>query len=317
MDIKLNWKDFVAVVRKQKSGADEVRAKLAQIDIDAMETRASELEAKRRALLGSGEDSDIDAIEAEIVKANRDIERAIAIQEELRERLATIEAEQTRAASMKAYDEARARSAKLLSEIPKRWDSAANEVVDIIRDMLLGEQAISHVNANLPEGVAPLPSIELTMRGMPGEPEQRGKSNLRKPAWYYTKEAEGWGPVEEQFVAQITPNPDGKTGKLARSGGGYSRNLDVELRQYREVEILVERGWARPVPLAASVKLPAFRVGEADVWAPFNSGFSGEFGANASVILDHIERMNQQRLRPPADPRPDRSTRTVLERVDV
>ncbi|MCH4560348.1 hypothetical protein [Mesorhizobium jarvisii] len=314
MDIKLNWKDFVAVVRKQKSGADEVRAKLALIDIDAMESRASELEAKRRALLGSGEDSDIDAIEAEIVKANRDIERATAIQEDLQKRLAAIEAEQTRAGQEKAYSDVKARAAKMAPEIEQRYAAIDRMFTEVLYDIQVIEQAITNVNANLPEDAPPLPSFELSMRGIPGEPEQRGKSSLRKSAWYYTKEAEGWGLVEDHLIAQIAPNPDRKTGKLAR---GYSGDLDVELRQYREVEILIERGWARPVPLAASVKLPAFRVGEVDVWAPFNSGFSGEFGTNASIILDYMERLKQQRLRPPVDPRGDRSTRTVLERVDV
>jgi len=316
MDIKLNWKDFVAVVRKPKSGADEVRAKLALIDIDAMESRASELEAKRRALLGSGEDSDIDAIEAEIVKANRDIERATAIQEDLQKRLAAIEAEQTRADREKLYAQAVALSTpKRVAEIEQRYEALGKAAVDLIRDIAEAEIAINAANANLPDNATRLPSFELIMRGIPGEPEQRGKSKLLPMAWYYTKDAEGWGKVEAQYVDRIAPKADGKTGKLLRGGGN---DLDVELRQFREVEILVERGWARPAALAASIKLPAFRVGEADVWVPWgNTGYMSELGHDASNILDRIETVRRERLRPAVDPRIDRNTRTILERVDV
>ncbi|TPN53994.1 hypothetical protein [Mesorhizobium sp. B1-1-7] len=316
MDIKLNWKDFVAVVRKPKSGADEVRAKLALIDIDAMESRASELEAKRRALLGSGEDSDIDAIEAEIVKANRDIERATAIQEDLQKRLAAIEAEQTRADREKLYAQAAALSTpKRVAEIEQRYEALGKAAVDLIREIAEAEIAINAANANLPDDATRLPSFELIMRGLPGEPEQRGKSKLLPMTWYYTKDAEGWGKVEAQYVDRIVPKADGKTGKLPRGGGN---DLDVELRQFREVEILVERGWAQPVPLAASIKLPAFHVGEADVWVPWgNTGFMCEIGQDASAILDRIETAKRERLRPAVDPRIDRNTRTILERVDV
>ncbi|UCI17873.1 hypothetical protein FJ970_22600 [Mesorhizobium sp. B2-1-8] len=289
-----------------------MRSILSQLatDVPAAEALVDELENRRRSLLVTGDDGELDAIDAKIVEANRNVERLCAGRDKMTGRLAEIEAAADQAQKIKAYRDAAAMVANMGPEVEKLIRDGCDMVIDGLRKVHLVEQAINQANANLPDNEAHLPSFELTMRGIPGEPQQRGKSKIRDHEWHYTGNAEGWGAVEAQFVGNVTPIGDGKTGKLNRSGSTF----DVELRRYREVEVLIERGWARPVPLALSLRLPAFRVGEADIWAPFNPGF-GDLGSNPAAILDHIDRLKQERLRPAMDPRPDRSTKTVLELV--
>lgn len=318
MDLTATFKALAGTLRKPKAAIDEVRRSLEAIDLAAAEQRASDLETKRKLLLATGEDADLDAIDEKIAHANRDVERLYALRDRLQEQLAAMEEEAGRANRIKAHEKAEDAASALMSEMPARYEKAALEIIAIVRDIARVEHLINGVNANLPEAFARLESVEQRMRGLPAEPEQVLSTKDLPPEWHYAGDLHGWGAVEPHFLDKIQKKADGKTGRLDRTSASWSRTVDVELRHFAKSEVREVRGRAQPISLAASITLPGWNIGAPNLWERTGNagGMWGELGAGVELVLHCAEERTRHLRHPPVDPRPEPSVNTRLQRRD-
>ena len=148
----------------QTNTADQLRQTLDTLDIEGLEAAAEKLEADRRRVLLEGTDKDLEAIEARITSANRDIERRFALRDELQSRLAKIDEADEIAGRKRRYDEA----TKLSGEARKalaRYPSLARQIIDMLAVVAEAEAAIAAANDDLPEGASPITAAEASVRG--------------------------------------------------------------------------------------------------------------------------------------------------------
>jgi len=157
--------NVLALFRRPATSASDIRAKLAELN-DAMPSLAAEARAaaqKRAAGLLNASDADLEKLEAAMLRAGRDHDRAVAAVAEL-ERLANdAEAAEAKAildAEIAAADKAaKAVAARLVRE----YGDHAAALIKILTDLEAAENAVALVNRRLAEagrGDEALPLVE-------------------------------------------------------------------------------------------------------------------------------------------------------------
>jgi hypothetical protein len=81
-------KNILDLLRKPKNSSAELRDALSQLSVAEAEKLVETLEADRRKYLLDGSEKELEAIEAKLASANRDVERTYVAIEELKRRIA-------------------------------------------------------------------------------------------------------------------------------------------------------------------------------------------------------------------------------------
>lgn len=159
----MDLKAILGIVRKPTSPRSDIVSALADLNIEAAERRASGLEAKRRQILIAGDDRELAEIEDAITLANREIERTVAMREELERRLAVLDDAEEVVERQRRYDFAVA-SAVQARKALGRYPDLVRQIVEGLGAIAKAELAIKAANAALPSGAESLPSVELEYR---------------------------------------------------------------------------------------------------------------------------------------------------------
>ncbi|OJU51142.1 MAG: hypothetical protein BGO03_01795 [Mesorhizobium sp. 61-13] len=292
--------EILKLTRKPSNPRSEIVTALAELDIDAAEREAADLEAQRRRLLVSGDDTALEAIEVKITAANRAIERTLALREELEARLAGIDAETAEADRRARYEQAvsiRAAGEKALRKYPQ----IARQLLDLLETLASAEIAISAANADRPEGSPELESVE-AMRCLPAEPRELLRTESVPDAWCY----QDGDRVDPGLVAGIV-STDGRTGFLQRKEGSGQRDIAVFKRRLERQVFNEARAPYTAPRLAGEIILPGLFPGTA-YW----DGFVDD----PHAILARVVEAREDLGAPGRDPRAPRNSFDRIVPVD-
>jgi hypothetical protein len=142
-------KHLCELLKRKESSSAVLRKALAEIDVPAAERRVDELEAERRALLLSGTDREVQAIDDRIAAENRKVERLIVMRQELERRIADAEKlEANEALSAELAGVVKKREATIRA-IVDGYPPLAAAIVEILEGIGETEEAIVNVNSKL------------------------------------------------------------------------------------------------------------------------------------------------------------------------
>ncbi|KQZ29147.1 hypothetical protein ASD50_18320 [Mesorhizobium sp. Root552] len=284
--------EILKLTRKPSNPRTEIVAALAELDIDAAERSADDLEAQRRRLLVSGDDAALEAIEVKITTANRAIERTLALREELEARLAGIDAETAEADRRARYDQAvsiRGTAEKALRKYPQ----IARQLLDLLETLASAEIAINTANADRPEGLPEIESVE-AMRCLPGDARELLRTESVPDIWCY----QDGDRVDPGLIARIE-STDGKTGFLQMKEGAGQRDIPVFKRRFERQVFNEARAPYTAPRLAGEIILPGLFPGTA-YW----DGFVDD----PHAILARVVEAREDLAASSRDPRPPRNS---------
>ena len=133
-------------MRGQANTAEQLRQRFDQIDIEGLEAAEEKLEAERRLVLLVGSDKELEAIEAKIATANRDIERAYVAKAEFTKRLDEAAAAATEAELTERYSSAKAKADAAAKMLAKEYPTIGRRFVDLIRAIAEADIAVDEAN---------------------------------------------------------------------------------------------------------------------------------------------------------------------------
>jgi chromosome segregation ATPase len=168
----LNIQTIVKSLRGQANTAEQLRQTLDQIDIEGLEAAAEKLEAERRGVLLDGSDKDVEAVEAKIATANRDIERAYAAKAELTKRLDEAAAAATEAELLDRYNTAKAKADAAAKLLRKEYPELGRRFADPTRAFVGRSEARCRPLADQDQGVTASWSFR-ALAGQAGRPFPR------------------------------------------------------------------------------------------------------------------------------------------------
>jgi hypothetical protein len=286
---------FAAVLTKLRSGnlsVAEIQSALASIDVEAMEAAAEQLEEDRRRVLVEGNDKDVDAVEAKITLANRDIERAIAAKAELERRLEKAASAETENARKARYKAAKAKSKQAADRV-KEYSVHAKAIADLIRLLAEATVAVQAANADLPAGAEPLLDPEFAARGLPGLPAKT-IAEEEVTLWYRVGREE----IVADVVAKKLDDMDrhsGRNGVLNVASGNEVWPGRYETRKFIRREFVDEERWVAPEPLS-KISLPGLVADDLPFWDNFNV-------SDARSVVARFDQLSQQKPTPREDQR--------------
>jgi hypothetical protein len=246
-------------LRAGKSSAAEIEDALSRINIDEMERAAEELEAERRRILLDGSDKDLEAIEARITVANRDIERAVAAKEELERRLGDAVAAEQNGERLARYRTAKAKGEQAAARLAKEYPGYAKGIVDLIRIIAEATVEVQLVNESLPAGVDPLPDPEFSVRGLPGLP-RKIISEREVELWFYVNNN---NIAPEAIWKDLDREDHDGDGVVDRAG--YNSPQRFEKRRFIKRDYLEREQMVHPARLAG-INLPGVVAGDMPYW---------------------------------------------------
>ncbi|PSJ57389.1 hypothetical protein C7I85_22660 [Mesorhizobium soli] len=251
---------FASVLKKLRTGKSsvaEIEDALARINIDDLEAAAEKLEEERRRILLDGTDKELEAIEAQIVTANRDVERALATRAELEKRLREAAAAEADSEKLARYRAAKKAGELAASRVAEEYPRLAAGIRDLIRALAEATAAVELANNDLPTGQDPLPDPEFAARGRGGLP-RKIVSEQEVTRWYNASQD---SIAPETLWSKLDQMDHDRTGRVNDVGFGcvYEKRRFIK-REYLEAEMM-----RRPDRLAA-INLPGFAADEPPVW---------------------------------------------------
>lgn len=128
-------------------------------------------EAYRAALL-TADEAGLQQLESARRKVSVRIDRATALVEALRQRLADADAREAEAARVMRFEEARQQADDAAAALAEWYPRLCEDLTNLLMVVAQAEQLVQAANAERPQGAAPLPSVEGRVRNRPGTPEE-------------------------------------------------------------------------------------------------------------------------------------------------
>lgn len=244
----------------------EKAAALLPAEVDRARKEKSGLEEQRRALLLSGSDAEIEAIETRVAAAARHVDRLDVMAVEIQSRLESArqrDATATRDAERKAAEAEVAAAVAALKTYPK----AALEIRKIIDKAIAAQRAVDAFNRKAVEGEEPLLGPEDIVRTVQGKPR---KALSTKPVdrWCFRETGYRLSDTDQVRVRPDDRNP--MLGWLPSQSGSYSTS-SVVLKTFNRTEYYAAEPAATIAPLAETVFLPGLRASDDAICAPLSN----------------------------------------------
>lgn len=288
----MNMQTIIKQLRGQPNSVDQLRQALDGIDIDGLEKTAEQLEADRRRVLLDGTDKDVEAIEAKIASANRDIERAYAAKVELTKRLEEAAATATETERADAYRIAKAKADAAAKMLRKEYPELGRRFADLLRLVAEADMAVHAANEQLPADAAPLTPPEPMARCLPELPEQILEEN-EVELWCHAN-GSGSNSILSDDVQQ----------KLAGCRADDNGVVQVPMHGYAAVKrrfirrtTLPRVNASRPQPLS-EIALPGLMDGDPPFWSPRGYAMESRFILSRLAEIASMKAGNPQQREP-------------------
>ena len=210
----MNIQTIIKSMRGQAKTADQLRQALDQIDIEALEAAEERLEAERRLVLLVGSDKELDAIEAKIATANRDIERAYAAKVEFTKRLDEAAAAATEAELTERYSSAKAK-ADAAAKMLKEYATIGRRFVDLIRAIAEADIAVDEANVRRQQQL--ILRAQMLKAGLDPETIERELNDFKREVLARIPSSVSLPPRRYSMIIKTIASPDpGRQGHDAR-----------------------------------------------------------------------------------------------------
>lgn len=242
----------------------------------AAEAELSQLRVARPDMLldmGDSADAALDAHDAKIRKAERAIERAVALQAKLLNEIAAAEAEEEQARRTEVFEAARIARDDAAKAIRKEYLAAASKIVALLTKVEDARQLVAAANQQLPQGCDPIPDPETFRsrrpdRGPPNEEtyfvffDEAGKEVPSNQC--YADRDPLHGVPASTFHTTIWPdNEPGSQGVLVKKEGV---RVPVTRKQKNRITYPHATSFDLAIPLDRQVRLPGLDYGSPDLW---------------------------------------------------
>lgn len=296
----MDFKSLIGLIKKPKSPVEELERALENIDIPAAETKVETLEKQRREMLLSGSNDEVAALDLKIRDANLDVERLAAMQETLTQRIAAMKSQGAEEIRRKAYVAAQG-GYDTAREILQDYEKNAKAIVACIGKLAELDKLIDTTNADLPEGVEALQTVEAKVRGLPAEPRREVKQEVVRHAWYYEGSYMPSAAIPEEMASGLSGN-SGTIMDYSRSGTG----TPIKVRRCKVVKVT----YRNPVDalgahvLSGFVRLPGVLPGQPMIWGEGQSHTTSwaKEGYNRDTVIQQAADVMTARVKP-HDPR--------------
>ncbi|CDX22111.1 hypothetical protein MPL3356_390151 [Mesorhizobium plurifarium] len=290
----MNMQAILKSMRGQPKTVEQLQATLDALDIEGLEAAAENLEVERRRVLLDGTDKDLEAIEAKIASANRDIERAYAAKTELTKRLEAAKAAATESELRARYDAAKAQADAAGKMLRKEYPELAKRLVSLIRTLAEADVAVEEANRQLPADAPPLLPAEILVRRRPGTNEKI-ISEKEVSLWVHA------GTVTP-FAEDRQAEADQREKDYAANWNGLPPDGVIQVGSSRVVKrrfirkTYVPRGNAMLHTPLASIELPGLVGGDPPFWDQFRVSVQ-----SPRSILARLQELATLKPAPPAE----------------
>ena len=241
----------------------------AEAELMAAQVAQKEAEAAFRASLLSPDEVASNKLDVARREAGVRIERATAMIEALRQRLADAQAREAEAGRVMRFEEARQQADDAAAALEEWYPKLAGDLVSLLTGVAQAEELVRAANADRPKGMEALISVERRVRSRPGTPEEI----------VHTGQVDLWVQAGQSrpgsFNQDAVRSTGGGRGMLPIPGHPLNEGREMELRRFTEERFFpVDHGTA-PEGLAERLVLPGFRQGEADFFRPVERPYQG------------------------------------------
>ncbi|WP_267428298.1 hypothetical protein [Methylobacterium sp. GC_Met_2] len=297
-------KALLGLAQREDATSDELNPSLpaAQAELAAArEAQAAAEQAYRGSLLG-GNEAETLRLDAARREASVRIDRATALIEALRERLAEARDREAEAERVAEYEAARVQADDARRALAEHYDSMATDLVRLMEVVARAEMELQRVNADLPRGAERIQSVEHTVRDIPAGPDEV-LSETEVELWVEVGQTTP-GTFDQDNVYKTGPG----RGVIKIRGIPLTECIQVELRKFTEQQVLLGSSRQVVFPLHSRISLPGFRAGEPAIWKAMDAL------AKPSEIVKRIENLRFGLLPEPVEaaPTPTKPRRKLI-----
>lgn len=142
-------KRFLDLLRSPKPSSAELRTAIAENDVEAAQAEHARLNAQHAELLMEGDDKTLDALEARISAARRQVERVTIVRDQLHASLAEAEAREAAEILTAERGAAEAEAEAVAKVLRTTYPKMVADMVAVLARLEASEQAVRDVNAKL------------------------------------------------------------------------------------------------------------------------------------------------------------------------
>jgi hypothetical protein len=281
-------KALLGLAGREDASSDELAPSLpaAEAELAAAREARDNAEAAYRASLLRGDEAEDKRLDADRQEAGRRIDRATALIEVLRQKLAEAEAREAEVARVQRYEEAKRKAAEGYQALAL-YAQAAEDVASILRVVAEAEDAVFRANLDLPQGVERLLGVEASARN----------TSARAEVLAAEVEVERWVEVGSVLPGKFLQDDVLETGPgrgIIRRPGAYADDcVQVELRRFVERTVVPRSDDRRPPRLVEELVLPGFLAGEPAFATPIVRPFDGVL--RPGDVLGHLSQLQAKR----------------------
>ena len=258
---------------KQQAGAaptvSELEAVLAELETESAEAAAAieKLEARRTEVLLHETDEAAKKHDEHTADLRRRLDRANARIEALRVEIEDRKAEEAERVKREERAAIEKQIAAAQKELAARYPKAAAEIVALLEICAKADVAAEAFNRKLAEDEQPIAPVE-KIRSRQAEPERIVSRKVVQKWVYAVSPWSTGGDIVPDEPLRTLRKEGPRTGHVYTPSGHPS---EVVLQDFEECEVIPPVGLQRAEPLANTIRLPAFRGGESDLWSPLDS----------------------------------------------
>lgn len=272
-------KSLFGLAQREDATAGELAPSLpaAEAELAAAREAQAAAEAAYRAALLTSDEAGLREFDVARREAAMRIDRAEALCEALRERLADAQEREAEAERVAVYQAARAQADDARRALTEMYPQIAGDLVQLLEVVARAEVEVEAANADLPRGAVRLASVERAARDVPAEPDEV-LSEVEVERWVQVGGLKP-GSFDQSNVYETAPG----RGVIKVAGQPLTECTQVELRTFTERRVRRGAGGKIAYRLAERLVLPGFRPSDLDHWRPLSSG------SRASEIVRQVE----------------------------
>ncbi|SFI85211.1 hypothetical protein [Methylobacterium brachiatum] len=264
-------KSLFGLAQREDATTGELAPSLpaAEAELAAAQAAQTAAEEAYRGALLTADEAGLLQLDAARREAGVRIDRATALIDALRARLADAQAREAEAARVMRFQEASREADDAAAALGELYPKLAGDLVALLMVVARADQLVQAANADRPEGTEAIPGVERRVRSRPGSPEEV-LDEVRVERWVQVGQIRPGSFDQDEVYA----TGNGR-GRIPVRGLPISEGHEVELRWFTEQYFFPADHGAAPEGLAERLVLPGFRQGDADFFQPVERPYQG------------------------------------------
>jgi hypothetical protein len=260
-------KNLLGLAQREDATSGELLPSLPAAEAElaaAREAQAAAVAAYRAGLL-SADEAALRQLDMACRDAEVRLDRAKALVEALRERLAEAREREAEAERVAMYQAARAQADDARKALIEFYPALAEDIVKLMELVARAEVEVEAANADLPRGAEPLAAVEHPARDVPAEADEV-LSEVEVRRWVAVGNVKP-GTFDQANVYKTGPG----RGVIRIEGVPVNECTQCELRTFTERHFRRGATHRSAYRLAEKISLPGFGAADPYIWKPMGS----------------------------------------------